>query len=162
VLSGVLLRESPGRGPVGASEAARYQLVVNVARHYPRSVVPDDGADGGAVACDSEAWLFLGADSAGLSGVRVTEMEGPGDGSRFGQAGDVTAMFILRTVQSRRRYPTFSTACGSQFRSGAADDGMRSWPDQGLFDGSSGESQSCRKLTINLSLGDKVGQAFTC
>jgi hypothetical protein len=85
-LSGVLLRESPGSGPKDLSEVARYQPVVNVARHYQWRVVLDTGDDGGVSDSDDGEILFLGADIAGLSGVRVTELDGQGK-SRHGLAG---------------------------------------------------------------------------
>ena len=71
-LSGVLLRDSAGCSPRDLSEVARYQPVVNVARHYQWHVVLDAGDDGDATFPGGEGVIFLGSDIAGLSGVRVT------------------------------------------------------------------------------------------
>jgi hypothetical protein len=87
-LSGVLLRDLPGEGPADASEAARYQPVVNVARHYQWCVVLDSGVEGGIEGCNEEGLLFLGSPIGGLSALRVTDVDAlpelPGDfGARY-------------------------------------------------------------------------------
>lgn len=60
-VSGLLLRDAPGAGPADASDVARYQPVINVARHYRWQVVLDGCADGCAADPGSGVSLCLGS-----------------------------------------------------------------------------------------------------
>ncbi len=87
-LSGVLLRDAAGSGPRDLSEVARYQPVVNVAKHYQWHVVLDTGDDAGMTFPDADRMSVLGSDIAGLSGVRATAgLVGQGEASPRGKAG---------------------------------------------------------------------------
>jgi hypothetical protein len=86
-LSGVLLRESPGGGPTNAAELARYQPLINVARHYQWAVVLDNGEDSCATGFGGDEVCFLGADIGEVSGVRVTGLGGQVDFAGLARAG---------------------------------------------------------------------------
>ncbi len=78
-LGGVLVRDLPGEGPADASELARYQPLINVAQHYRWCVVLDGGAVTAIDGCDGNHVLTLGGAIDGLTGLRITDFDNPGD-----------------------------------------------------------------------------------
>lgn len=80
-LSGIVLREEEGEAPLNDSEMARYQPLINVAKHYGWSVVVDGCQDSYAPGENTGVAVCLASSNAEAQGRKLPATFWAGDGA---------------------------------------------------------------------------------